>query len=224
MGLWDKLFGSKESPKEEGDDLPKQTFADVTRGFTHCVNQAQELVERHYLQIMDRYFDDEPEDRHGNKKQRPKLLSFKIAKDYVVHVPMVCLIPPSGLTIDELEVEMAMRINKHQLKKASAQEHAHKDHITRSSFEVDFAPMHGPETGGSQNMMKVKMKFKAKEPPEGVSRVIDAYTNTVIPMRNGDTPPEVGRVVGMDTDPDGDGSEENFAEETKIKKDGKDET
>ena len=185
MGIFGKLFGwgEKELPKPE---VPGgQTLTDLTRGMQHAVNRAQEILERHYIEVLDRYFDTDKD-----KKQYPKMITFKV-DGADVHFPLITFVPPGGLTLDKMKIRMAVRIDKADLKKAGPKGYEGDDHLTRTSMQVSFASL-GETTGGKRNTNAIEMTmfFKAGDPPEGVSRVLEQYVNSIRPADRKEPPPQ----------------------------------
>jgi hypothetical protein len=187
MGFLDKLFnwGKKKEPPKSPEGPGGQSLTDITRGMQHAVNRTQEILERHYLEQLDRYFET---DEDG--KQYPKMVTFKI-DGADMHVPMVSLIPPGGLALKKMQVKMAVRIDKADIKKAGPQAHHEKDHLTRTSFQVSFASIKATEgEKRDMNAIEVTMDFVAGEAPEGVSRILEQYINSIKPTDRKDPPPE----------------------------------
>ena len=60
---------------------------------------------------------------------------------------------------------------------------------TRARFVVAMAPRAGADGSDTKHndVMNITLEFTATDPPEGVMRVIDAYTNKIIP---GAVPPD----------------------------------
>lgn len=200
MGLLDWL-ANKLDPEGHPPGPPKDhhpgTFTDIIRGFQFCVERAQEVAERHSIEIIDRFFTEEKDKDTGLVKQRPRMITFEIQKDNWMHVPLITLVDPNSLRLDEMEIEMAMKINKQTIKKAAKEEDAHKDKTTRASFEVEFTSMKETNGEGSQNAIFVKMKFKApKNQNEGLLNVIAEYRKGVNPMPKG-APIPPGENVAM---------------------------
>lgn len=157
MGFW-----NKKQPQV-------RTFSDIIRGLQYSVNTAQQILERHHLYLFKKYFDD---------KGVPVMREFQLSPTRVLNVPEISLIGQHALAIDEMEIEFNARINALELKEDEAQDGSNTKYwIDRATFDVDFSP-----SSRSDNLLKVKIKFKAVDQPEGVSRVIDEYDKLVSPI------------------------------------------
>lgn len=146
-----------------------QTLSDITRGMQHAVNATQELLEQHYFRMLRRYFDDD---------NQPLMTRFKLSDDKIVEAPLIALISPKGLYLDEMSVEMTVRIDDSDVKRL--EKTGTENESDRASFTVSFAPPKERGFGKRSNDITVKMKFKSGEPPEGVSRIIDQFTSHVL--------------------------------------------
>ena len=160
MSFWPFKRRSKPTPGHS------HTLADVARGMQHAVNSTQELLERHYAQVLSRYF---KEDGTADTKQ------FILPDKSRIDVPTIALIPASALVLKEMLVRMSVRVDCAQVKTADVEDPS--DPLTRSSFQVSFAP--GSDSRES-NVFNITMKFVGGDPPEGVARIMECYTNSVI--------------------------------------------
>lgn len=207
MGILDWLANKLDPPG--GNPPPPQggaaghdhhhgaSFTDVIRGFQHAVERAQTVAEQHSIGILDRFFTEEKDEETGITKQRPKMITFEIQRDNWMHVPLITLVDPNSLRLDEMEIEMAMRIKKQEIKSAHSRENCNKDDTTRASWEVEFTAMKETNGDGKQSAIFVKMKFKApKDQNEGLLRIIDEYRKSVNPMPKGDPIPP-GQNIAM---------------------------
>jgi hypothetical protein len=153
--------------KKDPPSHTAQSLSDIARGMQHAVNSTQELTEKHFQGIVERYF---TEDGKAIAKR------FQLPDGSVLDVPLISLVPPAGLRLEEMYVEMEVRIDKCSLKEA----HPDEKELTRTSFECSFAPRKGSETS-EQNVIEISMKFKAGDPPEGVARLMEYYANAAVP-------------------------------------------
>jgi hypothetical protein len=166
MGFW--TFKRRSKPPEKD----AHTLADIARGMQHAVNSTQELLERHYAQMLSRYFNDD-----GTPITRP----FSLPDGSRITVPIIALVPAASLLLKEMVVRMSVRIDETKVKRADSEDAS--DHLTRTSFQVSFA---GGVRGREQNSVDITMRFVAGDPPEGVAQVMEQFANTALVRK---TPP-----------------------------------
>jgi hypothetical protein len=153
--------------KKEPKGQSAQSLSDIARGMQHAVNSTQELTEQHYQEILERYFDD-------NGAALTK--RFQLPDGTVMDVPLISLVPSAGLKLEEMIIEMSVKIDHSDLKSA----HPDKETLTRASFQCSFAHRRG-DTDLEQDVIEISMKFVAGDPPEGVAKLMEYYTNTALP-------------------------------------------
>ncbi|HPW65762.1 MAG TPA: DUF2589 domain-containing protein [Salinivirgaceae bacterium] len=156
MAIWRKTSDKKN----------KQTLSDIMRGMQYSVNTAQEILEKHHVKILNKYF---------NEEGVPITKRIKINDDKIIEVPLISIINLSSLNIDELVIRFKAKINSIELKNLKDD----NEDIDRSCFEMDFAP--GEE---DDNDVSVKIKFKIKEQPEGISRIVDEFDKQINSINN----------------------------------------
>ena len=145
-----------------------QTLTDIAMGVQFSVNAAQDVVEKFYIGLLDRYFDEE---------NNPVTMAMNISDGVTIDVPLITLVTPTGLELEELEVDMSLRVDgvatKQEVTKAG-------DEVNRASFDISFS--NGTNKPGKDpNMIDLKMKFKKGDAPEGIQRIIESFTSNVIP-------------------------------------------
>jgi hypothetical protein len=142
------------------------TLSDIMRGMQYSVNSAQEILEKHHLQLLNKYFSED-----GN----PITKKIKIGENKLLDVPLISVINQNSLCIDEMEVEFSAKINAIELKNLKAED-VHDD-VDRTSFTMDFTT-----SDRNTNQVTIKIKFKTKEQPEGISRIIDEFDKQIHPI------------------------------------------
>ena len=163
--------------KEEAPSSSDQTLADIVRGMQHAVNTAQQILQQHWRDTLDPYFDDET--------GKPVTEKYLLPSGHVIEMPLIALVQPQGLALDHMEIEMAVRIDQAQKVAHKTAKQEDTTHM-RTSFHCSFAPVKKGEDR-SMNSVMVKMIFKAGDPPEAVARLIEEFTNATMP-RQGDAP------------------------------------
>ncbi len=148
-----------------------QTLTDIAKGVQYSVNAAQDVVEKFYIGLLDRYFDEE---------NNPITMAMNISPGVTIDVPLITLVTPTGLELEELDVEMSLRVDgvetKQELTRAG-------DEVKRASLDISFS--NGTNKPGKDpNMIDLKMKFKKGDAPEGIQRIIENFTTNVIPKEH----------------------------------------
>lgn len=149
-----------------------QSLADITRGMHHAASSTTALVAQQYLHMVDQFFD---VDDKGILQA--KMARIMLDDRHEMNVPLVSLVAPKGIILDRMKVSMAVRLDSADVKEAT---HASDNsNATRSSFDVSFSPK--SEKSRKSSTIDIDMEFKSVDAPEGVMRLIDEYTNKIIP-------------------------------------------
>ena len=147
-----------------------QTLSDIIRGMQYAVGQAQETLQRQQYDMLTRWFD--------SATGKPHEVFVTLRDGKTVHVPIVTLMPPGMLAIDELEMDFSVRVASSEVK--PAKDGSGDD---RASFNVFFSGSGGPDDGASS--VKIRMKFKAVDEPESAARVRELLCATIQPVDEG---------------------------------------
>tara|TARA_R110000737_G_scaffold321933_1_gene334120 strand:- start:843 stop:1277 length:435 start_codon:yes stop_codon:yes gene_type:complete len=133
---------------------------DILQSIYSSVVEAQNTIEQHYLgEITEDYF--EPDGT-------PKMIICKLpgadGQLKEVHIPAITLVPHSGIAIDEVSVEMKVKLSTGDDEK---ERKGNKQGKLRRII-TDFS-----NREGGKELATIKVRFKGKEPPEGLARIKD---------------------------------------------------
>lgn len=142
----------------------RQTISDIIRGMQYAVNTAQDMLQRHQVEQMERYFNAETGE--------PLMRYVKMPDGKTVYVPLATLVPPGMLAIDELEMDFSVKVASTEVKRNG--EDAGGE---RSSLNVFFS---GTGDGGDAGAIKIRMKFKAVEEPESAARIREMLCASIL--------------------------------------------
>ncbi len=104
-------------------------------------------------------------------------MGINISNDTSIDVPLITLVTPTGLELDELEVDMSLRVDK--IEKKTEKSRTGED-VHRASFDISFSSG-SHKSSRDANMIDLRMKFKKGDAPEGIQRIIENFANNVIP-------------------------------------------
>ncbi len=147
------------------------TLDDITRGMQHAAASANQMLAQQYTTLLDQFFD---ADEGGTLVARE--VELALDSQHRLALPLVSLAMPRGLALDEMTVNMTVRSD---LAEALPLHGAATGGVGR--FYVSLAPHSQRETGRDSEHIDIEMKFTALQPPEAVMRVIDEYTNRLVP-------------------------------------------
>lgn len=138
------------------------SFEELTQSCTQAVIQAHKASEEQHLSILERFFDMDGDQRV------PKMVAMKVSRqqgadatDTTIEVPLISLVPFNSLMISDVEIEF---------------------HASLASVSPSEAGKPGDiqlNVGGSgvlgsrKNNVRVSIKMRGTNPPEGLVRVND---------------------------------------------------
>ena len=154
-----------------------QTLSDIVRGISHAAASANEIQDQQFLKQLSHFFH-----REEDGTLVPKVVRTKIDDETFVEAPLISLIDPSTLGLEEMEVRMGVRLSKSEVKKRVHDVNKEKQ-VSRCSFNVALT---GATPGSRQDVIDVTMKFKKAEPVEGVNRIIEEMNGLVKPSKYDD--------------------------------------
>ena len=133
---------------------------DIFQSIYSSVVEAQNTIESHYLcKIVDDYFE---------KDGTPKVIVVKLpgqdGKPKDVSIPAISLVPHQGILIDEVEVEMKVKLSGSEEEKDSKGQKQGK----LKKIITDFS-----NREGGKELATIRVKFKGEQPPEGLARIKD---------------------------------------------------
>ena len=125
-----------------------------------AVTESQNTIEQHYLgEIVEDYFEGD-----GTPKMIKVQLPGANGQLREVHIPAITLVPHQGILIDEVEVEMKVKLSGSEDEKDTK---AQKQGKIRKII-TDFS-----NREGGKELATIRVKFKGSDPPEGLARIKD---------------------------------------------------
>lgn len=148
--------------------MARLNIEELVGGLLEAAMVAQGISERQHINALRNYF---------NEDGTPKTTSLKIGEK-ILSVPLYILADHSSIGLDELDIEFEARLifgdsqkNVSDIKKSLLgifKKKGYQHNI--KGIEVDSG-----KNADTSGMAKIKVKFKADEKPEAVSRLVDAY-------------------------------------------------
>ena len=133
---------------------------DIFQSIYSSVVEAQNTIESHYLgEIVEDYFE-----KDGSPKMIRVKMPGKEGKLQEIHVPAISLVPHQGILIDEVEVEMKVKLSGSEEEKDSKGQKRGK----LKKIITDFS-----NRDGGKELATIRVKFKGSDPPEGLARIKD---------------------------------------------------
>lgn len=149
--------------------MAREQLTDLVRGIAYAVGSAQAVSAEHLLLQLRQFFD---KDTDG-KTLIPKLVRIQhpTVPDQFMLVPLFSLISPSSLRMEEVKIDLSLTIA--EVKQRYATNEGDNSRATRSSYSIEVGPKLSRENGRPTEVVDVSITFKANDPPEGISRIIE---------------------------------------------------
>ena len=133
---------------------------DVFQSIYSAVVEAQNAIEQHYLgEITEDYFESD-----GTPKMIVCKLPAANGQLKEVHIPAITLVPHYGLAIDEVSVKMKVKLS-------SGEDDKERKGSKKGKLRQIITDFSNRE--GGKELATISVKFKGKDPPEGLARIKD---------------------------------------------------
>ncbi|MFV0420046.1 MAG: DUF2589 domain-containing protein [Dysgonomonas sp.] len=143
---------------------PEEThsFDDIIKGFQYAVNSAQEMLATQQLEMFLKYFESDG---------KPITQTIVTPMNQEVQIPLVTLVPQHTLAIDEVSINFTTRINRvsAQSLQGTILQGSNTPSVEHVGLEMDISST----KANSGDLVRVSIKFKSVQQPEGVARIID---------------------------------------------------
>lgn len=174
------MFGFKKDKDDDRELAPLekgQKLTALVRGIQHAVSSTQTMVSQHYMQLLGQFFDEQ------DGQLRAKMVYVKLNERYWVPVPLISLVSPHNLQLDRMRIKLAVAISEAEARAATIDED--NAEVDRLSFNVVVSPRSKGGQDEDGRLTTIEMEFKAGDPPESISRLVELYTNAIEP-KDGD--------------------------------------
>lgn len=182
--LRDKSNSDTEFLSEENkvfDGKTTLSFDDIACGMQHAATAANRMIAHQYMLALDPFFE-----QTNDGRLKPKFIEMSLDDNHHFKLPLVSLTTPHGLMLEKMKVFLTVRTEA--VESLSQQESIGGNAPSR--FIVSLSPPSTQTDGRDSGHVDIEMQFTVLPPPEGVMRIIDEYTRSVLPISNsnpGDT-------------------------------------
>ena len=183
-------FSPASKALEPVNSPEEQTLSDIIRGITHSAVSAHDIVDQQFQKTVQKYFDVDAKGVFHAKFAR-----VAVSDTQYMDVPLITMIDPKQLQLDEMEVRLGVRLTKAQVKQAvkSAADDPDKG-TTRSAFNVSLV---SANPNHRHDVIDVTMKFKRADAVEATSRLNDELCSNLTPKPFTDSDTKQSPPTGM---------------------------
>lgn len=153
--------------------MSKLSIEELVSGLLESAMVAQSISQRQHINSLKNYFNDDG---------TPKVVSFQV-DDRQVDFPLYILADHGSVGLDKLDIEFEARLlfgqsgdEVSQVKKDVMGLFKEKGDTYKHNIKSISVDSTKSENSG---VAKIKVRFKADERPEAVSRLLDLYINTL---------------------------------------------
>lgn len=143
----------------------KYAFSDILKGLQYAVNSAQDMLQSQQVEGLMKFWSTDNGDpvtkkiRIGNRE---------------LEVPLMALVPHAHLEMDDVEIKFKTRVG--DIASQSASDKLQKNQmLTHADLRMEMDGIKATD----EDVMEITIRFKAKETPEGVSRLTDEYNKLI---------------------------------------------
>lgn len=152
--------------------MARLNIEELIGGLLEAAMVAQRIAEKQHINNLANYFDD-----GGNARTT----MFKVGNKEL-EVPLYILADHSSIGLDELDVEFDSRLivgdnTPSELKRDLLG--IFKKRLCKDSHNIKAIEIDSSKSDESSGMAKIKIRFKSDKKPEMVSRLVDAYIQSI---------------------------------------------
>ncbi|HGM5579971.1 TPA: DUF2589 domain-containing protein [Pseudomonas putida] len=164
---------------------------DITRGLQEAAAATNTLIAQQYLRLFDQFFDVDAE--QPGLPMRAKMVEVAMDDMHTLRIPLITLVSTKGLALERMQVDLSVHVKNAQAHQEVLQQVS--EAASCSNFKVTVGAQARRGEGRDPDEVQIRMQFQACEPPEAINRLVEEYTNLILPLR---TPPKPAPEPGVD--------------------------
>ena len=168
------FFSARKEPMSASD------LSHITRGLQQAAAATQNLIAQQYIKLFDQFFDYDIDEL--GTPMKAKMVEVQLDEQHSMSVPLIALVAPKGLMLEAMKVDLSVRMHGTEQEKASHD--LENGELQSERFFVTFCKEKRAANDRDPDEVQISMEFKACEPPEGIQRLIEEYTNLISPLRH----------------------------------------
>ncbi|MBH3414670.1 DUF2589 domain-containing protein [Pseudomonas putida] len=157
---------------------------DITRGLQEAAAATNSLIAQQYINLFDQFFDFD--DQALGAPMRAKMVEVAMDDFHIMRVPLFALVCPKGLALERMQVDLSVRVKGTDILQDL---NAEAEKSPAAKFKVSIGSQGRQGEARDPDEVQIRMQFQACEPPEALNRLIEQYTNMIIPVRTDPLPP-----------------------------------
>lgn len=170
---WKRARPDAQPPARPPVDLP--TLDEITRGLHHAASSTSSMLQQQYAQLLKQYFVVGPDDTLV-----AKVVGIAVGRNHRLDVPAIALVSPNAFTLERMKVRLALRFDGVEARRS---EGLTDEDASSANFRVSMRPLpHGSDDVKDGRLVELEMEFRQNTPPEGIMRVLEHFTNAVVPV------------------------------------------
>lgn len=150
---------------------------EITRGLQEAASAANSMIAQQYIELFDRFFDCNHQELGA--PMTAKMVEVAMDGQHLMRVPLFALVSPKGLALERMQVDLSVRVQNTEAQRALTPTDASRS----ASFKVTIGGQGRQGDSRDPDEVQIRMQFQASEPPEALNRLIEEYTNLIIPVR-----------------------------------------
>lgn len=150
---------------------------EITRGLQEAASAANSMIAQQYIELFDRFFDCNHQELGA--PMTAKMVEVAMDGQHLMRVPLFALVSPKGLALERMQVDLSVRVQNTEARRAFTPADASRS----ASFKVTIGGQGRQGDSRDPDEVQIRMQFQASEPPEALNRLIEEYTNLIIPVR-----------------------------------------
>ncbi|MCO7513844.1 DUF2589 domain-containing protein [Pseudomonas guariconensis] len=156
--------------------MTSSDLSDITRGLQEAAAATNTLVAQQYIRLFDQFFDYDP--NALGSPMKAKMVEVAMDGQHSLQIPLITLVSPRGLALERMQVDLSVRVNG--LDAGAAVE---SGAVGGTRFQVTVGAGGRRTDQRDPDEVQIRMQFQACEPPEAINRLIEEYTNLILPRR-----------------------------------------
>ncbi|VWX55724.1 conserved hypothetical protein [Burkholderiales bacterium 8X] len=152
------------------------TLDELVRGFHSAASQASALLQQQSALLLKEYFSVASDGR----TLVAKVVKIALDQHHYTLVPLVSLVSPSAFSLETMKVKLAVRFDQVETR---MQDGMVDESGKGANFRVSVSPINNAPEGSSSGPRYVELEFifKQHDPPEGIQRILEQFTNAIVP-------------------------------------------